>query len=146
MASEKWIATASIVFFVLFAALMITVYNFMINIPSDDSFLRSFSADEKLLQFISMAFGPAGILAGVAFIMSKQYGSKQIGGMIIAGGLIMFVGMYVCYSMVDKIDDDYITNSVRYFPILFMVVSAPVMGVGAFLFKLKKKRPTKQFF
>jgi len=118
----------------------------MINIPSDDSFLRSFSADEKLLQFISMAFGPAGILVGVAFIMSKQYGSKQIGGMIIAGGIIMFVGMYVCYSMVDKIDDDFITDSVRYFPILFMVVSAPVMGVGAFLFKLKKKRPTKQFF
>jgi len=146
MAIEKWIATGSIVFFALFAALMITVYNFMINIPSNDSFFGSFPADEKLLQFISMAFGPAGILAGVAFIMSKRYGSKQIGGMIIAGGIIMFVGMYVCYSMVDKIDENIITDSVRYLPLLFMVVSVPVMLVGAYLFKQKKKRRKKQFF
>jgi len=146
MAIEKWIATGSIVFFALFAALMITVYNFMINIPSDDLFLRSFPADEKLLQFISMSFAPAGILTGVVYIMSRRYGSKQIGGMIIAGGLIMFVGMYVCYSMTDKIDDDYITDSIKYVPILFMVLSAPVVGVGAYLFKLKKKRTKQEYF
>jgi len=146
MAIEKWIATGSIAFFVLFVALMVTVYNFMINIPINDSFFGSFPADEKMLQFISMAFAPAGILSGVAFIMSKHYGSKQIGGMIIAGGIIMFVGMYVCYSMVDKIDDKYITDSVRYVPLLFMVISTPVMGVGAYLFKQKKKRPKKQYF
>ena len=146
MASERWIAIGSIVFFVLFAALMITVYNFMINIPSDDSFLRSFSADEKLLQFISMAFGPAGILAGVAYIMSKHYGSKLIGRLIIVGGVILFVGMFASHSMLDKIDDHYITDSVKYLPILFMILSFVVMGVGAYLTKLKKRRPKKEYF
>jgi len=146
MAIEKWIATGSIVFFALFAALMITVYNFMINIPSDDDFLKSFPADEKLLQFISMGFAPAGILTGVAFIMSKQYGSKQIGRMIIAGGIIMLVGMYVCYSMVDKIDDNVVTDLVMYFPILFMALSVPVIAVGAYLTREKKKRPKKEYF
>jgi len=146
MKIETWIATGSIVFFVLFAALIITVYNFMVNIPINDSFFGSFSADEKLLQFISMAFAPAGILTAVAFIMSKRYGSKQIGGMIIAGGIIMLVGMFVCYSMVDKIDDDFITDSVKYMPILFMAVSVAVIGVGASLLKQKKKRPKKEYF
>ncbi len=146
MALEKWSAIGSVVFFVLFSALMITAYNFMINIPEDDAFLRSFSADAKIFQFISMGFAPAGILTGVAFITSKQYGSKQIGGMIIVGGIIMLAGMFVCYSMIDKIDDNYITDAVKYLPILFMALSIPVMVIGSYLMKERKKRPKKQFF
>jgi len=146
MATERWLAIISVALFAMFAGEMISVYNFMINIPGDDEFLRAFEPDSKIIQFVSIGVGPAGILAGVAFIMSKRYGSKQIGGMIIVGGIILLVGMYVCYSMVNKIDDHYITDSVKYVPILFMVLSAPVMGVGAYLFKLKKKRPKKEYF
>jgi hypothetical protein len=146
MATERWLAIISVGLFAMFAGEMISVYNFMINIPSDDGFLRSFEADPKIIQFVSIGVGPAGILAGVAFIMSKQYGSKQIGGMIIAGGIILLVGMYVCYSMLNRIEDQYITDSVRYLPILFMVLSIPVMGVGGYLLKLKKKRPKKEYF
>jgi len=146
MATEKWSAIGGVVFFVLFSAIMVTVYDFMINIPEDDVFLRSFDIDAKIFMYISLGFAPAGILTGVAFIMSKNYGSKQIGGIIIAGGIILLVGMTVCYSMVDKINDDYITDSVRYLPILFMVISAPVMGVGAKLLRQKKKRPKKEYF
>jgi len=146
MATERWLAIISVALFAMFAGEMISVYNFMINIPGDDEFLRAFEADSKIIQFVSIGVGPAGILAAVAFIMSRQYGSKQIGGMIIAGGIILLVGMYVCYSMLNRIDDHYITDSVRYLPILFMVLSIPVMGVGAYLTKLKKKRPKKEYF
>jgi len=146
MATERWLAIISVALFAMFAGEMISVYNFMINIPTDDEFLRAFSPDEKIIQFVSIGVGPAGILAGVAFLMSKQYGSKQIGGMIIAGGIILLVGMYVCYSMVGKIEDNYITDSVKYVPTLFMVLSAPVMGFGAYLFKHKKRRPKKEYF
>jgi len=146
MATETWLAILSIALFAMFAGEMISVYNFMINIPEDDGFLRAFSADAKILQFISIGVGPAGILAGVAFIITKQYGSKKIGGMIIVGGIILLVGMYVCYSMLDKIEDNYITDSVKYIPILFMALSPLVIGVGAYLTKQKKKRPKKEYF
>jgi len=146
MASEKWIAIISVALFAMFVGEMLSVYNFMINIPVNDEFLRSFEPDPKILQFISIGVAPAGIMAGVAFFLSKRYGSKQVGGMIIVGGLIMFVGMVVCYSMLNKIDDKFITDSVRYVPILFMVLSAPVIGVGLYLSKLKKKRPKKEYF
>ncbi len=146
MATETWITILSVALFAMFAGEMISVYNFLINIPEDDGFLRAFSADAKILQFISIGIGPAGILAGIAFIMSKHYGSKRIGGMIIVGGIILLVGMYVCYSMLDKIDDYYITDYVKYSPILFMVLSIPIMGVGAYLMKIKKRRPKKQYF
>ena len=146
MATETWLGIISIALFVMFVGEMISVYNFMIDIPEDDTFLGSFSADTKLIQFVSIGVAPAGILAGVAFIMSKRYGSKRIGGMIIAGGIILLVGMYVCYSMLIRIDDKFITDSVRYLPILFMVLSILVMGVGAYLTKQKKKRPKKEYF
>ncbi len=143
---EKWAALGSVVFFVLFSALMITVYNFMIHIPEDDGFLRSFSADPKIFQFISMGFAPAVILAGVSFIMSKHYGSKPNGIMIVVGGIIMLVGMYVCYSMINRIEDNQITDAVRFTPIVFMALSIPVMGFGAHLSKQKKIRPKKEYF
>ncbi len=146
MAIEKWLAITSVALFAMFVGEMISVYNFMINVPEDDGFLRAFEPDPKIIQFISIGVSPAGILAGVAFIMSRQYGSKPIGRMIIAGGVILLVGMYVCYSMVNKIDDYYVTDAVKYIPILFMVLSAPIMGVGAYLTKQKKRRPKKQFF
>lgn len=146
MATETWITIISVALFAMFALELISVYNYLINIPEDDGFLRAFSPDAKILQFISIGIAPAGILAGIAFIMSKHYGSKRIGGMIIVGGIILLVGMYVCYSMLDKIDDYYITDYVKYSPILFMILSLPIMGVGAYLMKLKKRRPKKQYF
>jgi len=146
MATETWIAIVSVALFVMFGGEMISVYNFMINIPIDDEFLRSFEPDPKIIQFVSIGAAPAGILAGVAFLMSKRYGSKQIGGMIIVGGIVLLIGMYVSYSMVDKIDDRFITDSVKYVPILFMILSVPVIGVGVYLFKHKKKQHKKEYF
>jgi len=145
MAIEKWLAITSVALFAMFAGEMLSVYNFMVTNSDDSEFLRAFSADPKIIQFVSIGAGPAGILAAVAFIMSRQYGSRPVGGMIIAGGVIMFVGLFVCYTMVDDIDEHYITGSVIYIPILFMALSAPTIAVGAFLLKEKKRRPKKQF-
>ena len=89
---------------------------------------------------------PAGILAAVAFIMSRQYGSKQIGGMIIAGGVIMFVGMFVCYTMVDKIDERYITGSVTICSnFVYGFICNSCYGSWCFFKRIKKKRPKKEF-
>ena len=145
MKIEKWLAITSVALFVMFAGEMLSVYNFMIINSDDSEYFITFSADSKIIQFVSIGAGPAGVLAAVAFIMSRQYGSRPVGGMIIAGGVIMFVGLFVCYTMVDDIDERYITGSVIYIPILFMALSAPTIAVGAFLLKEKKRRPKKQF-
>ena len=146
MAIEKWLAITSVGLFAMFAGEMISVYNFMINVPDDFEFAQAFEANPKIFQFISIGVAPAGVLAAVAFIMSKQYGSKPIGWMIVLGGIILFVGMLVTNSMLDKIDDIYITDAVMYTPLLFMILSAPVIAVGAYLIKHKKERPRKQYF
>lgn len=146
MALEKWLAITSVALFAMFAGEMISVYVFMINDPDDLEFAAVFSANPKILQFISIGVGPAGILAAVAFILSKQYGSKLIGGLIIVGGIILLVGMFVCYSLITEINDVYITDAVKYVPILFMLLSVPVFVVGSYLIKNIKHRPKKEYF
>ncbi|MDH3764333.1 MAG: hypothetical protein OER82_00795 [Nitrosopumilus sp.] len=146
MALEKWLAITSVALFAMFAGEMISIYNFMITVPDDFEFAQVFEADPKILQFISIGAAPAGVLAGVAFIMSKHYGSKPIGGLIIAGGIIMLLGMAFCYSLLEEIEDVYLTDAVLYMPILFMVLSIPVVSFGIYLIKHKKTRPKKQYF
>ena len=146
MAIEKWLAITSVALFVMFAGEMISVYHFMNTVPEDAVVAQGFSPDPKLIQFVSIGVAPAGILAAVAFIMSRNYGSKQIGGLIIVGGIILLAGSVVSFSMIDSIPDIYITDAVQYLPILFTVLSAPVMGVGASLILKRKKRPKKEFF
>lgn len=146
MAIEKWLAITSVALFAMFAGEMISVYNFMTDVPESFEFGPAFDPDPKIFQFISIGAAPAGILAVVPFLLTKQYGSKPIGSMIIAGGIIMFLGMIVCYSMLDKLDEVYLTDTVKITPILFMILSAPVIVVGAYLFKHQKKRPKKEYF
>ena len=146
MGVEKWLAITSVALFVMFAGEMISVYYFMLTVPEDAVVAQGFSPDPKLIQFVSIGVAPAGILAAVAFIMSRNYGSKQIGSLIIVGGIILLAGNVVAYSMVDSIPDVYVTDAVQYLPILFIILSAPVMGVGASLILKRKKRPKKEFF
>ena len=146
MAIEKWLAITSVGLFAMFAGEMISVYNFMNTVSDDAVVAQGFQPDPKLIQFVSIGVAPAGILAAVVFIMSRNYGSKQIGSLIIVGGIILLAGNIVSHSMIDSLDDKYITTAVQYLPLLFIILSAPVMGVGASLILKQKKRPKKQFF
>ena len=146
MAIEKWVAIASIGLFAMFSGEMISIYSFMTNVPGDFEFGIAFEANPKILQFISIGVAPASILAALSFLMSRRYGSKPIGLMIIGGGVIMLVGMAVCYSMIDRISEDHMTEAVKFVPILFMILSAPIIVVGTILLKTKKKRPKKEYF
>ena len=143
MAIEKWLAITSVGLFAMFAGEMISVYYFMLTVPEDAVVAQGFQPDPKLIQFVSIGVAPAGILAAVVFIMSRNYGSKQIGSLIIVGGIILLAGNIVSHSMIDSINDKYMTTAVQYLPLLFIILSAPVMGVGASLI-LKQKKTSKE--
>ncbi len=146
MALEKWVAIASVGLYVMFVGEIISVFNFIINIPANFEFGTSFEPSPKILQFISIGVAPACVLSGLAFLLSRRYGSKQIGSMILSGGIILLIGMAYCYSLLDKIPDSYMVDAVVITPPLFMGVSIPVMIVGLILIKTNKKRPKKEYF
>ena len=146
MAIEKWLAITSVGLFAMFAGEMISVYYFMLTVPEDAVVAQGFTPDPKLIQFVSIGVAPAGILAAVAYIMSRNYGSKQIGTLIIVGGIILLAGNLIAYSMIDSFPEVYVTNAVVFVPLLFMALSAPVMAVGSSLILKRKKHPKKRFF
>jgi hypothetical protein len=146
MGFEKWIAAVGLALFLMFVGEMISVYTFMTNVPEDFNFGLEFDPNPKIYQFISIGVAPASIMVGLPYLMIRSNGSKPIGYLIIAGGAVMLIGMAYCFTLVDKIEDFLLTEVVTFTPVLFMILSIPVMVLGASLLKIKKKRPKKEFF
>ena len=128
MAMEKYIAIAGIALCVMFVGMIITIFQFM-NEPTID-----IHPAEKILQFISMSIAPATVMFGTSFMLARKFGSRQIGSLIITGGMIVLVGMFVANTLIDDIDKSYRVYTVTITPPLFMLVSIPIMIFGALLF------------
>jgi len=134
-----YIAMAGIGLYAIFVGEIISIFHFM----SEQTF-ETFEPESKILQFISIGVAPAVIMSGTSYMLARRFGSKQIGWLIITGGIVLLVGMSCAYTMLDSIDKDYQVFTVIITPPLFIVVSIPVMIVGALLLRIKK-RPKRYF-
>ena len=134
-----YIAMASIGLYAMFVGEIISIFHFM----SEQTFM-TFEPESKILQFISIGVAPGVIMSGTSYLMARKFGSKQIGRLVIAGGIVLLVGMSYAYTMLDSIDKNYHVFTVIITPLLFMVVSIPIIIVGGLLFRIKK-RPKRYF-
>ncbi|WKT57150.1 hypothetical protein QVH35_06790 [Candidatus Nitrosotenuis chungbukensis] len=139
MAVEKYLAVASLGLFVMFSAEIITFYTFL-TAP-----VIEVEPEPQILMYISIGVAPAMCIAGTVFILSKRYGSRPVGSIIIAGGVVLLIGMFYAHTLIPKIDKNYLVFAVTTVPQLFMAVSIPIMATGAFLLRTKK-RPIKEYF
>ena len=133
-----YIAMAGIGLYAMFVGEIISIFNYMSN-PE-----IAIEPASKVLQFISIGVAPGVVMSGTAYMIARKFGSKQIGWLVIAGGIVLLVGMLYAYTMLDDIPKDYQVFTVMITPPLFILVSIPIMAVGALLFRLKK-RPKKYF-
>ena len=134
-----YIAMAGIGLYAIFVGEIISIFHFM----SEQTFV-TFEPESKILQFISIGVAPGVIMSGTSYMLARKFGSKQIGRLVIAGGIVLLVGMSYAYTMLDSIDKDYQVLTVIIIPPLFMVVSIPIIIVGALLFRIKKR--SKKYF
>ena len=134
-----YIAMAGIGLYAMFVGEIISIFHFM----SEQTF-ETFEPESKILQFISIGVAPAVIMSGTSYMLARRFGSKQIGWLIITGGIVLLVGMSCAYTMLGSIDKEYQAFTVIITPPLFIVVSIPVMIVGALLLRIKK-RPKRYF-
>ena len=133
-----YIAMAGIGLYAMFVGEIISIFNYMSK-PE-----IAIEPASKVLQFISIGVAPGVIMSGASYMIARKFGSKQIGWLVIAGGIVLLVGMLYAYTMLDGIATDYQVFTVMITPPLFILVSIPIMAVGALLFRLKK-RPKKYF-
>ena len=134
-----YIAMAGIGLYAIFVGEVISIFHFM----SEQTF-ATFEPASKMLQFISIGVAPGVIMSGASYMIARKFGSKQIGWLVIAGGVVLLIGMACAYTMLDSLDKDYQVFTVMITPPLFMLVSIPIIVVGALLFRLKK-RPKRYF-
>jgi hypothetical protein len=136
-------AIAGLALSIFFVAEIITLFNFMINPADNDSF--GFEAAPKLFQFISLSIAPATIMMGVSFHLSKRYGSRFNGMLIILSGIIVLIGMVYAYAMIDDLKPSLVDSSVEMVPIIFMCVSIPIIIIGVRLLKTRPRKPKKNY-
>jgi len=136
-----YIAIAGIALYAIFVGEIVSIFHFM---SEQTQTFDTFEPESKMLQFISIGVAPAVIMSGTSYMLARKFGSKQIGWLIITGGIVLLVGMSYAYTMLDSIDKDYQVFTVIITPPLFIVVSIPIMVVGALLFKTKKR--LKEYF
>ena len=134
-----YIAMAGIGLYAIFVGEVISIFRFM----SEQTF-ATFEPASKMLQFISIGVAPGVIMSGASYMIARKFGSKQIGWLVIAGGVVLLIGMACAYTMLDSLDKDYQVFTVMITPPLFMIVSIPIIVVGALLFRIKK-RPKRYF-
>ena len=133
-----YIAMAGIGLYAMFVGEIISIFNYMSN-PE-----IAIEPASKILQFISIGVAPGVVMSGTSYMIARKFGSKQIGWLVIAGGIVLLVGMLYAYTMLDDIPKDYQVFTVMITPPLFVLVSIPIIAVGVLLFRLKK-RPKKYF-
>ena len=143
MALEKYMAIAGLVLSIFLVAEVFTLFNFMIDPADNDSF--GFEAAPKLYQFISLSIAPATIMMGVSFHLSKRYGSRLNGMMIILSGIIVLLGMAYASTMIEAIKPSLVDSSVEMTPVIFMGVSIPIIIFGAKLLKTRPRKPKKNY-
>ena len=143
MALEKYMAIAGLALSIFFVAEVLTLFNFMIDPADNDSF--GFEAAPKLFQFISLSIAPATIMYGVSFHLSKRYGSKFNGMLIILGGIIVLLGMIYASTMIENLKPELVDFTVEITPALFIGVSIPIILVGVRLLKTRPRNPKKEY-
>ena len=143
MSLEKYLAVAGLALSIFFVAEVLTLFNFMTDPSENDQF--GFEAAPKLFQFISLSIAPATIVMGVSYHLSKRYGSRLNGLLIIISGIIVLLGMIFAYTMIENIEKKLIDVTVEITPLIFIGVSIPIIIFGTRLLKEKLRKPKKNY-
>jgi hypothetical protein len=137
MKLESGIALASLGLSVMFAALILSFYNFLISQSQDPT--RIIDPAGLLIQQVSISAAPSIILAGVVFAMTRSTGNKQAGIALIAAGAVMTTGMFIATGLVPQIRPQYAVGGITIVPYIFAAAGIAQLAMGGYLTVVSKK-------
>ncbi len=135
---EDWTSLASLGLSVMFVALLLSFYNFLIG-PEGDGPERVVDPGSLMLQIVFISAAPSLALAGFAFGMGRSFGTKIGGIALLAGGIIMIAGMVASLQLLSRIPDQYIVGVVGVAPYFFVATGVGVTAVGGYLLVASKR-------
>ena len=96
-----------------------------------------------LIQVISISAAPGIILAGIAYGLVKDYGSKKIGIILCISGAILLIGIVLIQGMIPKIPEIVFVPGIIQlsYAILAAGIGIIIIGIIVFMREGKRKRP-----
>ena len=128
---ETWVSLGSLGMSLMFAALMVSFYLFLVG---PDSKGPGVYVDPQgvLIQIISISGVPSLILAGIVFGLQKAYAVKDATIVLIASGTILVVSMVIVITIIPKINRNYIFGGLTATPFVFIAGGAAVASFAIY--------------
>lgn len=136
---ETWISLGSLVMAIMFVALIISFYSFLVG-PDGKGPGIYVDPQGVLIQIISISGAPSLILAGTVFGFQKKYETMHAALILIAAGIILIAGMLVAMTILPKINATYIIAGMDLILYIFIIGGISVACFGCYLLN-KSKRP-----
>ena len=122
---ETWISLGSLGMSIMFAALMVSFYLFLVG-PDAKGPGVYVEPQGVLIQIISISGVPSLILAGTIFGLQKAYAVKDATIVLIASGTILVVSMVITITIIPKINRNYIFGGLTAIPFIFIAGGAAI--------------------
>ena len=139
---ESAVSFASLGLIVMFILLLYSFISFLIG-PMSQGPDIVVQPEGVLIQVISISAAPGVILAGIAYGLVKNYGSKRIGIILCISGTILLIGTVLIQSMIPKIPEIVIIPQIIPLSYAFMAagVGIIIIGIIAYMKEGKRQRP-----
>ena len=139
---ESAVSFASLGLIVMFILLLYSFISFLIG-PMSQGPDIVVQPEGVLIQVISISAAPGVILAGIAYGLVKNYGSKRIGITLCISGAILLIGTVLIQSMIPKIPEIVIIPQIIPLSYAFMAagVGIIIIGIIGYMKEGKRQRP-----
>jgi hypothetical protein len=135
---ETWVAFGSLGMGIMFIALMLSFFNFLIG-PKGTGPDVYVDPTGVVIQLISIAGAPSIILAGTVFGLRKSYGSINAAIILIMTGIILIVGMIIAsWILIPKIEGQFSIGGFDVIPYIFIVAGIAIAILGSCLLRKSK--------
>ncbi|MDP9288770.1 MAG: hypothetical protein M3P08_11310 [Thermoproteota archaeon] len=135
---ETWVALGSLALGVMFVALIISFYNFLIG-PGGKGPQVFVDPIGVLVLIVSIAGVPCLILAGAVLGLSRSSAGRTSALILIITGIILIAGMSGARIAFTHINSLFVVPGMELVPLIFIVGGIGVGAVGGYLLNASNK-------
>lgn len=117
----------------MFVLLVISFYNFLIGSEGKGP-ERFVDVRGVVVKTLSISGAPSIILAGISFVLLKNYGNKLSGILLSFTGLIFIIGMVAAHSLASKINGEFFHPILLIVPYTFILGGIAILIIGSIVY------------
>jgi hypothetical protein len=134
---ETWVALGSLGVCIMFIALIISFFNFLVG-PKGNGSDVYVDLTGVMIRLISISGAPIFILARTVFGFKKSYGTIHAAIILMTTAIILILGMIAARMLLLKINEQFVGGGTVIIPYIFIIAGMGIAILGIYLFKKSK--------